>query len=98
MAIVIEEEKPDKISITTFVGWGVILAVIAATVYYVFFRKPEIISVTIPENLLSTQRVSQIQLNTESVVSHPNFRDRRQYINPPVPGNLGKENPFIPFE
>lgn len=97
MAIVIEEEK-NRVSVVTLASWGTVLFIIVFLVYYFFFRRPEIIEVSIPPHLRSTQQISQeIKLDPKTILNNPKFQSRRKYVEPPVPGNLGRQNPFVPL-
>ena len=96
MAIVIEEEK-NGVNPMLMIGWGVILIIIVLIVYFIFFRRPELISIDLPEGFEITQQISQISLDADTLIGSENFRERQQYIPLPVPTNLGRSNPFLPL-
>lgn len=96
MAVIIEEERP-KVNLPAALSWGIVLIIIVAAVYYIFVRRPDIVDVSIPPHLQNTQRISQIKLNPETITNNPKLQSRRKFVEPPVPGNLGRENPFIPL-
>lgn len=97
MAIVIEEERSLTTGWVSIVGWLVILAIIAATAYYVFFARPELIPIDTPRTFEHTEQLSQIDLNPETIVSNPEFQKRIQHISAPPPASVGRTNPFSPF-
>ncbi len=96
MAIIIEEER-NKMSPITLLTWGVVLVIIVVTVYYVFFKKPQTVEIIAPPDFQNTQQISKINLDPEVIIEHPGFKSRTTYVTPPVPGNLGRSNPFLPF-
>lgn len=98
MAIVIEEEKNNnKANPWTIATWGLVLIVVLVAVYYVF-RSPELIETSIPPHLQTTKQISEeIQLNPETIVNSKKFSGRKSYVTPPIPGNLGRINPFVPL-
>lgn len=95
MAIIVEEERP-KVSTTSILMWLAILIVIGAAVYYVFFSRPEIVGVAVPQAFENIGRISEISLNPEDVINSSQFQSLKQYVASPVPGNTGRANPFIP--
>ncbi|KKW45484.1 MAG: hypothetical protein A3A43_00835 [Candidatus Liptonbacteria bacterium RIFCSPLOWO2_01_FULL_56_20] len=97
MAIIIEEEK-NRVGIVGFIGWLVVIAVIAAALYYVFFKQPELIEVDVPENVRNAEELSQkITLNPDAVVQSPAFQALKRYVTPSAPATLGRQNPFLGF-
>ena len=97
MAIIIEEEQINKISMITIIGWIGVLVIIVIAVYVIFFQSPESLIEDVPEEFRSTQEISRINLDPEAIINNPNFRSRVQYVDPPVPGGLGRPDPFVPF-
>ena len=97
MAIVVEEERASSGGIITFMMWAVILGVIVSAVYYIFFKKPDIIpNLVTPANFKNTQRLSQIKLPSD-VLDQPAFKSLQQYVTPVFSPNVGKNDPFAPF-
>lgn len=97
MAILVEEEKKP-------VNWfSLVVAVLFVLIvfvggYYVFFRKPELIEVVIPQSLDQVNKLSKVSINTEKVFDSVFFKlPPKQYgfdLTSEVPG---KSNPFTPF-
>ena len=97
MVVIVEEEKVNRVSPINLILWGAILLIIVVSVYYIFFRRPASVEVQVPEYLQSTQQIFRLKLNPNSILNDPKFQLRQEYIPPPVPGNLGRENPFDPL-
>lgn len=97
MAIVVEEEKQSKGSFIGVLIWIVILSVLGAIVYYIFFKKPQTIEVLQPVGFKNTEALSKINLNTEELVQSPAFQALKSYIPLPKPINAGRTNPFLGF-
>jgi len=95
MAIIVEEQKRG-ISIVTVITWLVILAVLSAAAYYIFFARPELVEVTAPSSFQNINSLSQININPDDVVQSLN-QSFKQYITPPATTTLGRSNPFSPF-
>lgn len=97
MAIIIEEEKGEKLPLATFITWGAILAAVLVAVFYIF-RRPEVSDVNVPPELQRTRLISeQIKIDPDAILNNPKFRLRKRFVEPPQAGNLGKANPFIPL-
>lgn len=96
MAIVVEAEA-RRTNFVRFFIWLVILGVIIAAVYYIFFKTPELVEVVVPPTFRNTEELSRISLNPESVVQSPTFNALRPYVTPLVPPPPGRPNPFLAF-
>ena len=96
MAIVVHEQR-SGVNIVRILIWLVILSVIGAIFYYIFFKKPELVEIVAPPNFQNTEELSKISLDPESVINSPIFQSLKQYITPPGPSNFGRPNPFLPF-
>ncbi len=94
MAIVIEEEK-NRISPISIATWLVVLIIIGLAAYYIFFTQPELIEVAAPSNFQNIDPLSKINLNPEDVVNGSGFQSLKPTITLPVPGNAGRDNPFL---
>ncbi|MCR4328084.1 MAG: hypothetical protein NUV53_01035 [Patescibacteria group bacterium] len=96
MAIIIEEEQQQStISIVSIFVWVVILGVVGASVYYLFFKNPDFTLFVTPEGFKNTEALSKINLNPGQVVTSPAFKALRQYTALPEPLNVGRKNPFL---
>lgn len=96
MAIVLEEEKKP-------VNWfGIITAVIVIGVlfaggYFMFFKKPELIEVVAPGKFQDISKISQLTFNPEELLNSPQFKALKQFgveVTVPQPG---RTNPFRPY-
>ncbi|MBU6500334.1 MAG: hypothetical protein KGJ89_00695 [Patescibacteria group bacterium] len=97
MAIVLEEEK-NKTNIVSIITWLAVLGIIVAAVYYIFFNQPQLVEVAAPANFQNVDPLSKIKLNPEDVINSQSFQSLKQYVAPPVPGNAGRDNPFVPVQ
>jgi hypothetical protein len=97
MAIIIEEEQQNSLSIITILVWAVIIAVAGAATYYLFFKRPDLAAFSTPENFKSTAALSQIDLDPERLLRSPAFEALKRYVPLPDPKNLGRPNPFLGF-
>ncbi|MBM3256973.1 MAG: hypothetical protein FJY98_01435 [Candidatus Liptonbacteria bacterium] len=97
MAIIIEEEREGGTSLITIVIWIVILGVVGAAAYYLFFKNPDFISFSTPPSFQNTEALAKIDLNPEKVVRSPEFQALKQYTSLPQPSKLGRKNPFLGF-
>lgn len=96
MAIIIEEQKPPK-------NWGTVIAISAviilifAGVYFLFFKKPMLIEMVAPASLEKTKKLSQLKFDPAGIQNNEVFKSLRQYTTLPTAGELGRNNPFLPF-
>ena len=97
MAIIIEEERGNRVSLITLLIWVVILGVVGVAVYYLFFKNPDFISFSTPSNFKSAEALSKITLDPDQLRHSPPFEALKQYIVPPPPAKLGRQNPFLGF-
>ena len=97
MAIIVQEEKQTGVGLLYILGWIIFGIIILISIYYVFFKKPEIYEAAIPlkgnENI---NQVVQIGSNTSfnSIAENPVFKSLKNYIDIPQNIYTGKENPF----
>jgi len=98
MAIVIEEEK-NKSGLITAIIWIIVLAIIVAAIYYLFFSQPQLIEVVVPTNLQNAQNISKININPDLLNSNPVFNQLKPYnIQSTSSGtNIGRSNPFLSY-
>lgn len=95
MAIIIEEEK-RKFNWFNLALVVLVVVIIGAVIYYLFFSPTPFAEKIAPAQLQSIQQVSSIKLQPEAVVNNPYFQILKQYVNPTeIQANLvGKSNPF----
>ena len=98
MAIIIEE-KTNGNGIVTFFIWLAILGVIAASAYYVFFKKPELVEFNASVSFKNIQQLSKISINSDQLINNPQFQALKQYVTVSSPENISvnKPNPFLGF-
>ncbi len=96
MAIVVEEQK-KSVNWVTILTMLVVIAVVFAGAYLLFFKKPELIEIVTPGGLEGVSEISKISFDPESVLSAPTFKLLRQYGTAPTPSTPGRDNPFEPF-
>jgi hypothetical protein len=100
MAIVVEEEGgggSSSSSIIRILMWLVILGIIGATVYYVFFKRPDILpNLTTPAALKGTQELAKLRFPKE-ILNSTGFLSLHQYVPVSTLPPSGRTNPFVPF-
>jgi len=96
MAIVVQEEG-KRINWIAALTVAVVVIVIFAGLYFLLFKKPELIEVVVPGRLQSINTLSQVPFDPEAVVNDPAFKVLRRYASPVSRTNTpGKANPFQP--
>ncbi len=95
MAIIIEQEK-RKINWFAFILIILLVAIIGAVIYYLFFAATPFVERVIPSRLQSLNELSSIKLEPEAVINNPSFQILKQYVNSiEIQDNfVGKANPF----
>jgi len=96
MAILIEEDKPpiNWVGILTAI---VVVAVLFAGVYYIFFKKPQILeNIAVPPELKANEPLVGITFDPSPLIERLN-KFFRQYAETVVIPAAGRENPFSPF-
>ena len=96
MAIEFEQDK-KKVNWFALLSTAIIVVVLFAGVYYLFFKKPELIEVVAPGSLSDVRNISKISFHPEEVVNSPNFKLLRQYGTDVLVPTPGRSNPFSPF-
>ncbi|HVM76729.1 MAG TPA: hypothetical protein VMU07_01080 [Candidatus Paceibacterota bacterium] len=99
MAIVIEEEK-SRSNIVRIIGWLVILGVVGAAIYYIFFAQPQLAIIAPAGNLNAVAPIVESNIDPNQVLGSDAFKALKAAPVPPVPtstGNSpsGRPNPFI---
>jgi hypothetical protein len=98
MAILVEEEKNGM----NWIGFLVVLVIvglIAASVYYLFFAPTPLIEVIAPPQFQSISQISSFDFNVSPITNSPIYQSLRQYVGPlePAASDIGRANPFQPF-
>lgn len=96
MAILLEEEKKP-------VNWfGIIAGIVVALIiviggYVLFFKKPDLIEVVVPQELQDITTLSKVPpLDPQAVVNSSNFKSLKDYTSPLPNPVKGRSNPFAP--
>jgi len=78
----------------------VVLGVIGAAIYYLFFSPVPLIEKVIPQQVQSIKNISLTEFNPETVLNNPTFQILKQYINAvELPQNpTSRSNPFTPLK
>lgn len=94
MAIVIEEEKRE-INWYALIMAAVIIAIIGATAYFLFFVKPELAEVVVPASLRELPEIVKIELNPADVFENSFVKNNlNEYVGPIIPEGAYNPNPF----
>ena len=96
MAIVVQEEakKVNWVAVLTVL---VVVVVIFASLYFLLFKKPELIEIVVPGRLENLNSLSKVPFDPEGVVNDPAFKVLRRYASPVSKTSTpGKANPFRP--
>lgn len=96
MAIVIEEEKKSSVSWISILVWVIVLGIIGLAAYYLFFYRPELIPITVPDNFKNTEELSRIDLNL-NILEDPVFKSLKAGVSALNPQSSGRANPFLGF-
>lgn len=97
MAIVIEEERKSSVSILGILTWVIILGAIVLSGYYLFFQRPDIIPVAVPDNFKNTEALSNVDPNLSNVLNDPAFANLKNPVTSPTAPATGRPNPFLGF-
>lgn len=96
MAIVVEEKR-NQGGFAAFFIWLVALGIVAASVYFIFFKNPELIEFTGSPSFKNVQQLSKISINPDQLLSNPSFQALKSYVTVNPPQHIGKSNPFLGF-
>lgn len=98
MAIIVEEEKRSANWVNIAIA-AVVIVVVFAGAYFIFFKQPQLIEVVTPSGLKEIGTISQLSFDPQSVVSSPVFKSLKQYGSPVTPpATTGRANPFAPAQ
>lgn len=96
MAIQIEQNQKSVSWVKVTLGI-IIVAVIFAGAYFLFFKQPELIDVVAPGQFEDLTQISEISLDADELLNSPKFQMLRQYSIDSSTPTPGKGNPFQPF-
>lgn len=75
----------------------VILIILGAGTYYLFFAPAPLIEVIVPSGLQSVSKIPTTGLTAPGIFNSPVYKSLRQYVAEPVVGEIGRTNPFSPW-
>lgn len=98
MAILVDEQQSRKsASIIKLAAWFTLLGVIAAGVYYLFFKQQALIEFATPSNFKDVAAIAKITFDPDEVISDPLFLSMKQYVRFLPTTIMGRDNPFLGF-
>ncbi len=74
-----------------------ILIILGAGTYYLFFAPAPLIEVIVPSGLQSVSKIPEKGLNAPGIFNSPIYKSLRQYVAEPAIGEIGRTNPFSPW-
>lgn len=96
MAIVVQEEKTEYTQPTGLIVWGLIIVLVIAGVYYIFFKRPDLADFAIPAEFEQARQISELQLSPQDVIDNPQFQALEVHVIEPLTASSGRVNPFLP--
>lgn len=94
MAIVVEEEQNSGRGFGGLIVWGLVFIIIAVAVYYVFFKRPDLVEQATPSGT-NTEALSKIELKPDEVINSASFQALHSYVQPLTAQGGGRANPFL---
>ncbi|MBI4094190.1 MAG: hypothetical protein HY436_00065, partial [Candidatus Liptonbacteria bacterium] len=95
MAIVFDEERENRVGLPTIFGWLALLIIVGGAVYFIFFRRPDVLPLFTPPELQNAQEIAELNLDPQTVVNDPEFQKRVPHVPAGAPPRTGRQNPFI---
>lgn len=96
MAIIIEKRESRVNWFAIAVGIAV-LGSVGAGAYFLFFSAAPLIEVVAPIRFQETTSLSRIDIDPGAVLNDAVYKALKPYVADPIPGTLGRPNPFISF-
>lgn len=96
MAIIVEQEK-KPINWFNIIVIAVVVAILFAVVYFIFFSQPQLIDVVVPGNLDNIKQLSQVQVDPTPVVNDLNKYFTGNFGTSFTIPTPGRPNPFLPY-
>ena len=93
MAIIIEQR--NKSGIISIILWLIMIVILGAGGYYIFFTKPELLPFTPSPALESAEQLSQISLDPSLVIASSKFTALKSYVTAAPARPAGRANPFL---
>ncbi len=95
MAIIVEEENQSGGNWGSIILWGMVAVILVTAVYYIFFKRPDLVEVATPQNFQNTVQLSKIKLDPNEVINSSQFKSLQTYAAPLSPSASGRANPFL---
>lgn len=96
MAIMIQQDK-KPVNWVNAIAIVVFIALVFAVVYFIFFNKPQLVSVILPGDLNNIKTLSQVQIDPTPVVQTLQKYFTTNYGSSLTIPTPGRTNPFAPF-
>ena len=97
MAIVLNEESQGKPRGSRIIAGSIIVALIVAGAYYLFFAPVPFIETVVPEKLDPISRISKIQVDPAKIINSPIYQSLKEQVPQVKIEGAGRVNPFQPF-
>jgi hypothetical protein len=95
MAIIVEEEEKSRGGMGLLIG-AVIVILIGLGVYYIFFKRPELVEYATPANFKGIEQLSTLKnLSPDEVINSASFRALQPHAEPLAPNAEGRQNPLL---
>ena len=95
MAIIIEKEKRG--ARTQMIVGIIVVFVLFFGIYYLFFVRPPLVDVIVPQGLKSISKISEVKISPSTVIDSPIYKSLKEYVKDVDIGEFGRENPFDRF-
>ncbi len=96
MAIIVEPEK-KSVNWVTMISVFIIIVVLFAGGYFLFFKKPDLIEIVLPNSLEEINKISKLTFDPASIINSPTFKLLKRYDPNIQSATAGRTNPFKPF-
>lgn len=96
MAIIVKEREKSVNWLTPIV-WILVIGLVFGLVYFLFFKQPEFVEIIQPIESQKASRLANIKFDPSEVLQSEVFKTLQQYAGPPIIGEVGRSNPFIPY-
>lgn len=96
MAIIVDPEK-KSVNWVTMISVLIIIGVLFAGGYFLFFKKPDLIEIVVPNSLDEISKISKLTFDPAGVINSPTFKILKRYDSNIQPATAGRTNPFKPF-
>ena len=92
-----EQQQPRRSGSFAVFAFAFVFALIAIGGYFLFFSPTPLIDTITPSNLATTEKISEVTIDSSKIVNDPVLKTFRQYGTVPSIGTVGRPNPFAGF-